>query len=152
METTHLQYLQEKVPLLLEKLQADTKPAWGIMTAQHMIEHLGGIVRYSASYRAAPILTPPDELPTARALVLSGDFPKNFRVGPVPKDPPSYRFASLEEATAKLLESLKKATDFLSSNPEKTSNHPVAGKLTGEEWLQFHAGHFKHHFKQFELE
>ncbi len=152
METTHLQYLQEKVPLLLNKLQANTTPSWGCMTAQHMIEHLGGIVRYSASYREAPILTPPDELPTARAMVLSGNFPKNFRVGPVPKDPPPYRFSSLEEATAKLTESLEKAINFFANNPEKTINHPIGGAFSGEEWLKFHAGHFKHHFRQFELE
>ena len=148
---TSLEFLEEEVPTLVARLQAHDKPEWGKMSPQHMLEHLGGVFRLSASYRDVPLEVPPEKVPEMRKMLFSGEFPKNLHNPAVPQTPAPLRFASFEVARTKFVESMEKALKFLRSSPEKLPNHPVGGVLTAEEWIRFHANHVRHHFRQFGL-
>lgn len=148
---TDLEFLRDKLPEYLKNLEEHTSPAWGIMTAQHMLEHLGGVFRLSSSYREVPLQASPEQLPKLRQIALSGNFPKNMRNPAVPAKLPELRFGSFEEARQKLLSSVAKALEFLESDPEKLPRHPIGGDFSAADWIQFHAGHTRHHFRQFGL-
>ena len=53
--STRKAFLQEQLPALLNKLETNSPPSFGIMTAQHMVEHLTWIIKTSIkNYGEAP--------------------------------------------------------------------------------------------------
>jgi hypothetical protein len=64
-ETTD--FLRRQVPVLLARLEADQLPAWGLMSAQHMVEHLTGAVRLSMRHYPMPPPAPSAALEHLRA-------------------------------------------------------------------------------------
>lgn len=140
------------VPVYLEKLTADTKPKWGKMSAQHMLEHVGNTLVIVNSKKELPTVTPEDKLPAYRQFLMSDkpfahDIPNQF----VGENPPALRFENLETAKIKVLAALENFHKFFAENPDATPVHPFFGKLNYEEWLQFQRKHFTHHFTQFGL-
>ncbi|MGF1533334.1 MAG: hypothetical protein ACFCUI_06510 [Bernardetiaceae bacterium] len=149
--TTTLDFLETDVPALLSQLTAETRPCWGLMTAQHVLEHLGGVLKLSASYREVPLLLSPEQSQSIRLMALSGKFPPNFQNPAFPSTPPPLRFASFEDAQSRFLDALQEALQYLKSKPERCTQHPLAGPFSAQDWIDFHAGHIQHHFRQFGL-
>ncbi|MFC5271505.1 DUF1569 domain-containing protein [Adhaeribacter terreus] len=140
------------VPFLLEKLTEDSKPHWGKMTAQHVLEHLGNTLVIVSTKKEIPVITPEDKLPAYLQFLKSDkpfdrDIPNPF----VGDTPPALRFENLDTAKTKLLAALEGFYKFFAENPEAKPVHPFFGRLNYEEWLQFQRKHFQHHFKQFGL-
>ncbi|RMG56009.1 MAG: DUF1569 domain-containing protein [Bacteroidetes bacterium] len=151
--TPYRQFLEEEVPRLLPQLAADTQPHWGKMQPQHMIEHVSALFYLAYSQKVNACFTPADKLPKARAFLFNDD--KHFRphtAGPgLPKEPGPFRFADLDEAKDKLLDSMKKFFAFFDADPEREVMHPVFGPLNQEGWERFQHKHLSHHFRQFGL-
>ena len=140
------------VPVYLEKLTPETKPAWGKFTAQHMLEHLGNTLVIVSSKKDFPVITPEDQLPSYRHFLMSDKpFTRNIPNPIVGTEPPALRFENLETAKTKLLAAIDNFHKFFQENPEARPVHPFFGKLNFEEWLQFQRKHFRHHFTQFGL-
>ncbi len=145
-------FLKEEVPHLLDSLQADNQPIWGLMSAQHMLEHVSALLYISLGKKAFPLMTPPDQLESSRAWLMSHkEFPISFAAPGIPANPGPLRFASLEEAKEKLLESLAAFFQKYTENPEAEAVHPVFGSINKEQWEQFHFKHIQHHLMQFGL-
>jgi len=140
------------VPDYLKKLTPDSKPRWGKMSAQHMIEHLGNTLVIVRSKTELPIVTPEEKL-AAYQLFLTTDkpFSKDIPNPFVGTEPPALRFPDLETAKTKLMAALENFLQFFQENPKATPVHPFFGRLNYEGWLQFQRKHFKHHFEQFGL-
>jgi hypothetical protein len=134
---------------LLGRLQADTKPEWGIMTAQHMVEHLSYGMRFCNGKAEIALNTPPEQLENFRRFLFSDkDFPINYPA-PYVSGLPELRFASLAEAIEVLLTEVEDYHSYFAVNPDETPMNPAFGRLNREEWEHFHAKHFDHHFRQF---
>ena len=148
--------LQERVKLF-DSLQEADKGQWGIMTPQHMVEHLGMLIyETSIGKGIASLVIPEDQVAKMKGRFFSAYYPipKNVKM-PGTQDEPTVlfplRYASLEEAKEKLNGAV---TNFLAqyeSHPEQVSLHGYFGELTMEEWLAFHIKHMEHHLMQFEL-
>ncbi len=146
------QFLYEEVPQLLENLTADAQPLWGQMTAQHMVEHVSGIFYIGLGKITMPLATPPEELESYRAWLMSE---KPFRPsitapGISPKLRP-LRFADLDEAKGKLLQGIEGLKHKAATDPDRLTTHPVFGELTPAQWEHFHDKHTRHHLMQFGL-
>src|SRR5688572_23741027 len=142
----------KKIPVYLEKLTEETKPAWGQMSPQHVLEHLGNTLVIVSSKKEIPTVTPAERLPAYRAyLTTDTPFTQNIPNPFVGDTPPALRFENLETAKTKLLAALENFHKFFAENPEATPVHPFFGKLNYEGWLQFQRKHFQHHFKQLGL-
>ncbi len=140
------------IPFYLEKLTEDTKPAWGKMTAQHVIEHLGNTLVIVSTKKEIPVVTPEENLAAYRQFLMSDKpFSRNIPNPFVGENPPALRFENLETAKNKLISALESFHNFFKENPEARPVHPFFGKLNYEEWLQFQRKHFQHHFEQFGL-
>ena len=140
------------VPFLLQKLTEETKPAWGIMTPQHMLEHVGNTLVIVSSKKPFPVVTPEEQLPAYRQfLTTERPFSQNIPNQFIGEGLAPLRFTDLETAKIKLLAALENFHQFFAENPDATPIHPFFGPLDFEGWLQFQRKHFEHHFRQFGL-
>ena len=142
----------ELIEKRLEKLGTDTPAKFGVMTPQHMIEHLTVTIKISYNRIKIPEFELSEKQKFQKATLLDTpmDFPKGvlapgMNVGELMPLKSSY----LAEAKKQLLSSILAYHDFFTTNPTATPVHPRLGKLDYAEWESFHPKHFKHHFEQF---
>ena len=148
-----LLFLNKELPQLLTKLEADTKPVWGVMSAQHMVEHLSGVVLISNGRFDAPAMYEEERLIKNRNYIIDNRnrLKKNNKATILPEEPLPLRFASLAEAITKLDSALKIFHQFYSEHPGASRMHPAFGPLNYEQWTYFHFIHAQYHLCQFGL-
>jgi oxepin-CoA hydrolase/3-oxo-5,6-dehydrosuberyl-CoA semialdehyde dehydrogenase len=145
---------EEQIQTCLDKLTEDTKPQWGSMTPQTMIEHL------EYSYRIAggeiqdfEVTTPESKLEKVHASLYNyRKFPKGaaFHLAERAKiSEPKHE--NLETAKAKMLEARATTLQFFKDNPGVRTKHGVFGPSNQYEWYLMERKHFNHHFEQFNL-
>lgn len=135
----------------LNKLQADTKPKWGNMTAQHMVEHLTDVLNIALEINRIEQIISEDKVEKMQAFLLT-DKPmaQNIEVPFVIPNAP-LRNEELELAVDEFIETYLTFEEFFESNPGKKTLHPYYGKLNHEQWNLLNKKHFSHHFTQFDL-
>ena len=148
----HTQYLFEKVPQLAEKLTTDHKASFGLMTPQHMIEHLIWITKGTAKdFGEAPQELTKGQLGFMKFINNGAHF-KYFESDKTEKDLPKLKYDSLEEAKENLPIALNRLKNFL-AEPRETIYHPMMGNLTPDQLATFHYQHYKWHLeRQFGLD
>ena len=145
-------FLRTEIPVLLARLDPDQAPAWGLMTPQHMVEHLMGAVLLSVGHYRLPVPEPPTYFEVARVRLLSdAPFTPNTHNPRLPLAPGPLRLPSLAVASAALLLELDGFFQHFEQQPAATPVHPLFGPLSFAEWRIFHFKHFGHHFLQFGL-
>jgi hypothetical protein len=137
----------------LNKLQADSKPLWGGMTAQQMVEHLATTIKISSGKLALQQRTTVEEGNAIKAQIVYTDmeFPMGLKSPTIPDGPPVYEHEDLSKAVGALKLELADFNLRYKENPDATHVHPRLGAMTHAEWLILHGKHFKHHFKQFDI-
>ena len=136
----------------LAKLNEDTKPTWGILTPQHMVEHLTLFTDMGiGKVEVKEILTPADKIERIQeSLYTYQPMMKNF-------DHPILRKGKTEDlkhpdlatAKAELLASFQAYEDYYKEHPENTHPNPIFGELDKEMWNLINRKHVDHHFGQF---
>ncbi|AFM06042.1 hypothetical protein Fleli_3730 [Bernardetia litoralis DSM 6794] len=146
-------FLQTTIPAATSKLLAVTKPHWGKMSAQHMIEHLYTAVVSSTIIKNTPPIPPNSRQEEFKNILI-------YSVEPMAKnlDNPAFRFGLPEytnptiiEAKTKLLSSLERFFEIYQGKDDAYNFNPFLGDLQAQEILIFHYKHFKHHYTQFGL-
>lgn len=139
----------------LAKLQSDTKPQWGTMTAQHMVEHLEMSYRIaSGEIQDFEVATPEEHLEKVAASLWGfTKMPQNHKMPLMKQDGTleDLRHEDLETAKAKMLESRKEYLDYFKRNPKTTTKNVVFGELSKYEWMLLERKHLNHHFEQFNI-
>lgn len=153
-QTTFVEMTEGKIKACLSKLTKDSKPNWGIMTAQHMVEHL------EFSYRVAgnqlqdfDIATPEKYIDKVAATLWNYEkMPHDYEMPLMKKGTvEDLRHADLETAITKFWEAKGVFKDFYKKNPKAQTKNPVFGYLTKYEWYLQERKHLNHHFEQFGL-
>lgn len=144
-------FFKNTVPEILLKIDGNELPIWGLMSAQHMIEHLILPLKIGKRELDFGILTPLDKLPKQKAFLMSPlGLPKNFPFpGYAEGYIPPFVYKDLQEAKKNLLIEISKFMEFISEEKNQKGNHPFFGSLDKEEWILFQYKHFVHHFMQF---
>lgn len=145
------EFLTQRVPELLKKLSPDTEPSFGLMTPQHMIEHLTWAVKSSIKRNGDPT-----EPPNARQLgfkkfIENGAILKHRPSDKTKADLPALKYSSLEEALAHIPEAVNRFYEHFENNPGFVAYSPFMGELTFEELELFHFQHYRFHLWQFGL-
>lgn len=136
--------------LLLEELTDDTKPLWGKMSSQHMIEHLILAVRTSNGKLTIGCFNPPEKIPTLKRFLTSNrPLPKEFVNPLIGSGLLPLEYVNLEEAKRNLQKEVEDFYHYFEEYPEAVLVNPTFGELNKNEWLIFHEKHFTHHFNQF---
>jgi oxepin-CoA hydrolase/3-oxo-5,6-dehydrosuberyl-CoA semialdehyde dehydrogenase len=135
----------------LDKLTEQSTANWGIMTPQHMVEHLTHGLESAVNKIKLDIATPEEHLEKyTDSLYNYYPFPKNSKT-PVLEDGilADLRCESLAEAKKQFLEAFDDFELYYKESPEATSNNAVFGALDKDLWDLMNRKHFNHHFKQF---
>lgn len=151
MEDTR-QQLQEYIDLLVA-IPETVSPRWGLMTVQHLLEHLSLVFAISNGKLQAPAPSVEAERLAARKTRFFSSeepFPRGVKAPGLPTDSlPPLRFPSVDAARIVVQEHAERYWKYWEENPEAETVHPVFGVLNAEEWVQFHLRHFRHHLTQF---
>ena len=142
----------DKIAECLHKLTEDTKPQWGILTPQHLLEHLEhGYRIMSGEIQDFEIATPEKILDKVHNSLYNYDkFPKGTAF-------PTMKKGELEDlihpdfATAKqkFIEAREAFKTFFKENPEAVQKNMVFGNLNKYESYLLERKHLNHHFEQF---
>ncbi|UAB82443.1 phenylacetic acid degradation bifunctional protein PaaZ [Marixanthomonas sp. SCSIO 43207] len=153
-QETFVEMTDEKIDECLSKLTADAKPKWGIMTPQHMIEHLEYTYKIaSGEIQDFEIATPEEILEKVHASLYNyKKFPQNSQFPMLEKDKlDDLKHPDLETAIEKFKEQREKYIKFFKENPEAKLKNLVFGELNKYESYLLERKHLNHHFEQFRL-
>lgn len=136
----------------LRNLKETSKPLWGKMSAQHMVEHLILAVQMSNGKLKLECFNPKEKLPALKRFLLSErPLPKLFINPIIGEELKPFKYSSLDEAKQKLKEEIDDYLLFFDKNPEAKPVNVTFGELNNEEWEVFHRKHFTHHLAQFDI-
>ncbi|MFD2824402.1 phenylacetic acid degradation bifunctional protein PaaZ [Lacinutrix iliipiscaria] len=153
-QTTLVEMTEDKIQDCLNKLSEDTKPSWGIMTPQHMIEHLEYTYRIaSGEIQDFEVATPENILEKVHnSLYNYKPFPKESHFPQLKKgELADLQYDSLAEAISKFVEARQEYLDYFKEHPEAKLKNLVFGELNKYESYLLERKHLNHHFNQFGL-
>jgi oxepin-CoA hydrolase/3-oxo-5,6-dehydrosuberyl-CoA semialdehyde dehydrogenase len=136
----------------LSKLKEDARAAWGILTPQHMVEHLEKSIRIaSGEIQNFEISTLPEHLEKVQEMVYNHKpMPKLFSHPLMKKDAlEDLVHPDLKTAKEKFMEAFAQFEAYFKANPEAKTKNAVFGELDKFEWDLLNSKHFNHHFSQF---
>lgn len=141
------QYIEKLI-----SLGSNTKPLWGKMSAQHMVEHLVLAMRMSTGKIKLECFNPPEKLPALKKFLMSSrPLPKLFVNPAIGENLLPLEYPSLEEAKRILQQEITDYLNYFELNPEEKTMNVTFGELNKVEWDIFHKKHFIHHLSQFGL-
>ncbi len=146
------QFLTLDAPALLLSLTKESIPRWGIMTAQHMVEHLSYTVKLSNGKKSVNLNIPIEQLESRRSFLFGPQpFAKNIKSYTGAAVLQDLKLPDLAAAKTELLDEIQAFLTYFEGHDGLKPMHHTFGELTKQEWLIFHQKHFKHHFLQFGL-
>ena len=153
-QQTFTEMTEAKIEELLSKLNPDMAPKWGVMTPQHMIEHLEYTYKIAAGeIQNFEIATPEKILEKVHNSLYNYDkFPKNSKFPQLDNDSlETLKHPDFKTAVEKFKEQREAYLMFFKEHPEATLNNIVFGELNRYEWYLVERKHLNHHFEQFGL-
>lgn len=151
--TLRREFVNEQLVTAIDALEAESTPAWGEMSAQHMVEHLTWV--FEASIGKAEVRCAiPDGLRAGARVFLFNNMPtpKRFKNPVLPRDqPPTLKQASLDAARVAFKQAVTAYRAYYRENPDAVHTHPLFGELGAEDWERTHYKHGYHHLLQFGL-
>ena len=144
----------ESVPAFLDKLTEETKPEWGTMSAQHMVEHLEFSYRVaSGEIQNFDIVTPEKYLERTHETLYNYDkMPRGYDFSLAEMSQIEIvKHPDLATAKNKMLEARAAYVAYFKDNDEARTKNAVFGELNRFEWQLMERKHLNHHFEQFNL-
>lgn len=142
----------DEVRTTLSKLNKNSKPLFGQMNAQQMIEHLSAITQIAnGNWKIDVFVT--DEKSARRKPFLDSEneLQMGFRAAYLSDGPAKLKFNSIKEAIDDLDYQVQQFVRVFKKEEDRIVVHPFFGELDFEYWEKFQVKHFTHHFKQFDL-
>ncbi|MGK0446918.1 MAG: hydroxymethylglutaryl-CoA reductase [Polaribacter sp.] len=136
----------------LSKLNENSKPIFGLMNAQQMIEHLSAVTQIANGNWDVGVFIS-DEKSARRKPFLNteNELQIGFKASFLAEEPYNLKFNSIEEAIGDLVYQIEIFVKVFKYDKSRTVIHPFFGELDFEYWKKFQVKHFTHHFKQFNL-
>jgi oxepin-CoA hydrolase / 3-oxo-5,6-dehydrosuberyl-CoA semialdehyde dehydrogenase len=136
----------------LVALRDDTRPRWGRMTAQQMIEHLLWAFELSSGEAQVDCPVPEPQRPRLKAFLYDNrPTPREFMNPALTAGLPPLRHTGLADAVGSLRAAVNRFVQKAAAAPEATRTHPVFGPIGMDEWARAHFKHTYHHLLQFGL-
>jgi hypothetical protein len=147
-------FIKKDFIALLKNIPSDTRPNWGKMTLQQMIEHFADSMRV-ASGRAVvrKVLTPEANLQKMQDFIMSDKpFRENTPNALLSETPAPVRNKTIEGAVKELEAEINYFFTVFETNKLQTSRNPFFGDLTYEQNIHLLYKHARHHLRQFGVE
>ncbi|GGW68172.1 oxepin-CoA hydrolase/3-oxo-5,6-dehydrosuberyl-CoA semialdehyde dehydrogenase [Winogradskyella epiphytica] len=145
---------EDKIKECLSKLKEDFKPKWGILTPQHLLEHLEeGYRLASGEIKVTECVTPEKIVEKVHNSLYNYEkFPKGTSFPTYKKEElEDLKHPDFETAKAKFFEAREAYVAFYKENPDAVLTNMVFGDLNRYEWYLLERKHLNHHFEQFGL-
>ncbi|MDX1772500.1 oxepin-CoA hydrolase/3-oxo-5,6-dehydrosuberyl-CoA semialdehyde dehydrogenase [Oceanihabitans sediminis] len=145
---------EDKIKECLSKLKEDSKPKWGILTPQHLLEHLEeGYRLASGEIKVTECVTPEKIVEKVHNSLYNYEkFPKGTSFPTYKKEElEDLKHPDFETAKAKFFEAREAYVAFYKENPDAVLTNMVFGDLNRYEWYLLERKHLNHHFQQFGL-
>lgn len=144
---------REKIEELVNRLDEKSKPKWGMMTPQHLMEHLEFFTLMAVGDVEVEIYTPEKHLEKYRdSLWNYKAMPREFKHPMLKKDSTEdLKYNSFQEAREAYLKAYDQYLEFFKNNPGIKTRNPVFGELDAYHWKLLNRKHLNHHFSQFGL-
>lgn len=144
---------KEEVISYIDRIQEGMMPRFGLLTPQHVLEHLRVSLLLSMGKLNIEFKGTEEVAQKIKAGLVYSDAPlpqgiKNPTLGDTP---PPFVFENIEIARAELKKELDNFFDYKAQYPEALNVHPRMNKLAMQEWTIMHSKHFTHHFRQYGL-
>jgi len=142
----------EKIAECIHKLTENSKPQWGILKPQHLLEHLEqGYRIMSGEIQDFEIATSEKILDKVHSSLYNYEkFPMGTRFPTMRKDElEELIHPDFETAKAKFFEAREQYKTFFKENPEAVMKNMVFGELNRYESYLLERKHLNHHFEQF---
>jgi oxepin-CoA hydrolase/3-oxo-5,6-dehydrosuberyl-CoA semialdehyde dehydrogenase len=142
----------EKIAECLNKLTENSKPKWGILTPQHLLEHLEhGYKIMSGQIQDFEIATPEKILDKVHNSLYTYDkFPQGTSFPTMKKgELEELVYTDYETAKIKMLEAREAYKLFFKENPDAVLKNLVFGNLSKYDSYLLERKHLNHHFEQF---
>ena len=145
---------EEKIQQCLHKLTENSKPKWGILTPQHLLEHLEhGYKIMSGEIQDFEIATPEKILDKVHNSLY------NYDKFPMGTNFPTMKKGALEDlihpnfemAKTKFFEAREQYKAFFKENPEAILKNMVFGEMNKYASYLLERKHLNHHFEQFDI-
>ena len=158
---TILTLVQKKSPIIpydidffintLYKLKPESKAEWGIMTPQHLVEHLHYFNRLMLGEEEAELAIPEEHVEKYQeSLWTYKPMPKHYQHPLLKKgETEDLKFEDLDAAREALVGSIKQVDDLLKHSDQPYFFNPTFGDLTKYETKLLMRKHYQHHFEQF---
>ena len=144
-------FLTEEVMPLLENLTAETPAAFGLMTAQHMVEHLSLTLK-GCTRRVGEIENPPTKGQLGfKKFIAKGAVLQHRPSDKTKADLPPLKFENLEDAKAQVKVAIDRFYDHFEKHPDFMCYNKFFGELGFEELELFNFMHYRYHLWQFGL-
>ncbi len=146
------EFLTNSFPELLNNLNIDTKANFGLMTPQHMVEHLIMALGSATTKFEGERIKPASEQQLGmQQFIKSGSVLVHRPSEKTKADLPPLKYASLEEAITNIPDAVEKYYAFQDNNPNYIPYASFMGEVSYEDVELFHYMHIKYHLWQFGL-
>lgn len=145
-------FLRTRLVTYLQRLDSATRPHWGKMNVQQMIEHYAGDAVRNANGRLKidNIMTPPENLGRMREFMMSDKpFKENTKNPLMGDEPAPLHYKTVQGAIGALQQELIYFFEAFEKNPELITRNPFFGDLNFEQNVQLLYKHALHHLRQF---
>jgi oxepin-CoA hydrolase / 3-oxo-5,6-dehydrosuberyl-CoA semialdehyde dehydrogenase len=136
----------------LHKLTENSQPKWGLMTAQHLVEHIEMSLKIACGeIQNFEIATPSELLEKVNEMVFNHKkMPQNHK-HPLLKAEKleDLQHENLATAKQKLLLAYDKFEQYFKENPTAETKNAVFGMMKKFDWDLLNTKHLNHHFEQF---
>jgi hypothetical protein len=145
-------FLKEILFQKLATLGSESQPEWGLMSAQHMVEHLSSLFLFTIEKIKGVSFYSEEKLQQNYDYLIRDKQPFRLNVElPGLEEPKPLRFDSLEAAIEILRGFVNKFYAFFIEDKNKKTMHPAIGMLNFEDWEWNHYAHARYHLIQFGL-
>ncbi|MBN9484437.1 MAG: hypothetical protein BGO70_04190 [Bacteroidetes bacterium 43-93] len=147
---TKATFLRNDFVKLLATIDPATKPLWGKMNPQQMIEHMSYAMRQASGKDPYTIVTAEEHLPKMQAFLMSEKpFRENTPNQLLPDEPAPTKHESMQDALNDLQAEIDHFFHVFGTDPQKTITNPFFGELNYDMQVQLLHKHAWHHLRQF---
>jgi oxepin-CoA hydrolase/3-oxo-5,6-dehydrosuberyl-CoA semialdehyde dehydrogenase len=149
---TKREFLSNEFPELLHSLNAETEANFGLMTAQHMVEHLiKALGSATVKYEGERIKPATEQQLGMQKFIKSGSVLSHRPSDKTKEDLLTLDYKTLEEAISKVPETVQTFYAFQDDNPDYIPYASFMGEVLYEDVELFHYMHVRYHLWQFGL-
>lgn len=142
--------LIEVLPLL-KTLPADRVANFGLMTPQHMVEHLALTLKNCVLRRGEPVDPPSKGQLGFQRFIAKGAILQHRPTDKTAADLPPLKYEKMEDAIEQVEVAIHRFYNHFETNPDFKCYNQFFGELGFEDLELFNYNHYRYHLWQFDL-